>query len=79
MVACALARKKAITDARDNEIAARLGERLGGHADEGNMEEGEEVNLGAVMRGMADEANTLRTAFPGLAWELGMRAIQLSG
>ena len=37
------------------------------------VEEEEGVNQGAGMRGMVDEANTLRTAFPGVAWETGER------
>ena len=73
MVACALARKKAMIRARDDEIAARLGERTGGDDGGADVEEREEGNQGTAMRGMVGEANALRTAFPGAPWEPGTK------
>ena len=72
MVACALARKKAIIHMRDSDIAARLGEGTREEGGEADMEE-EGVGQEVGMRSMVNEANTLRTAFLGAAWDAGTR------
>ena len=71
MVACALARKKAMIHMKDTDIAARLGEGTWEGGEEADRDE-EGVGQEVGMRSMVNEANILRTTFPGAAWDAGM-------